>query len=441
MKRIIFLSLATTLALACGQNTPPPQSPADSTGITPASLTDQDIADAYVYLLARELMLKQEQKDFEEGAKWNRIIYRIPGDIVWPNPNLDIAYNEAWVAVDENNCTLLQIPEIKNRYYTWQMVNGWGETLLNINERTFPNHAYGKFALCLKGSEVKVPDGFLRIDLPSKTSRILARIELGKDTKEAVRLQHLFKLIPHGEPKTAPRISVPYFEGQQFPDAAMFTNATEKMQADSDINAGMTHLQQKVTATQSLVKTPTGKTRVDSVIRHKGIPLLFESIQNRILSKNGWYRPTATGNYGDDYKLRTAVDYARIWANNKEEVTYFVRKDIDGGMTYTLMFPKEALPSSKADYFWSVIAVDSVNFRVLPNAQKRYLLSNQSGPKPNRDGSLTLVFGPKPLPGYPDGNWLPTIPGQKYNLTFRFYGPHKDVTDGSYFPPELRQEK
>ena len=31
----------------------------------------------------------------------------------------------------------------------------------------------------------------------------------------------------------------------------------------------------------------------------------------------------------------------------------------------------------------------------------------------------------------------PTIDGQKYNLTFRMYGPAKDVVDGTYFLPAL----
>jgi hypothetical protein len=119
------------------------------------------------------------------------------------------------------------------------------------------------------------------------------------------------------------------------------------------------------------------------------------------------------------------------------EATYFISNGNDGGTTYTLSFPKDALPASKASYFWSVIAVDAVKFQVLPNPLKRYLLNKQSGLKNNADGSLTLVFGPKPLEPYPSSNWLPTIPGQKYNLTFRMYGAAEDVVNGNYFPPEL----
>lgn len=176
-----------------------------------------------MYLLGRELVLKQERLDFEkEGFTWNQVIHRTPGGVAWPNPNLDVAYSEAWVAVDENTCVLLEIPEIKGRYYTWQMLNGWGETLVNINERTYPQHPFGKFALCLTGSNPNIPEGALRVDIPTKTSRVLARIELGNDAKEAVRLQHLIKLTPQGEPKVEKFISVPVLKGPISPALICF---------------------------------------------------------------------------------------------------------------------------------------------------------------------------------------------------------------------------
>ena len=50
------------------------------------------------------------------------------------------------------------------RYYSWQMLNGWGETVLNINERTFPDHPFGKYALVLKGSNPPIPEDALRVD-------------------------------------------------------------------------------------------------------------------------------------------------------------------------------------------------------------------------------------------------------------------------------------
>jgi hypothetical protein len=81
--------------------------------------------------------------------------------------------------------------------------------------------------------------------------------------------------------------------------------------------------------------------------------------------------------------------------------------------------------------------VDGAQYRVIPNRLDRYLLNNQSALQFNMDGSLTLAYASKLPEGFPESNWLLTPEGQKYNLTFRFYGPSKDVSSGTYFPPPL----
>src|SRR5262245_49498037 len=154
-----------------------------------ARLADRDIIEAYEYLLGRLLVLRQENLDFKEGFKWNEIIHRAPGAVDWANPNLDVVYSEAWIGLDEKSCTLIDLPEIKGRYYTVQILNGWGETTANINERNFPKHSFGKFLFCIKGATPVLPKGTLRVTLPSRKSRMLMRIEIGANPAEAIALQ------------------------------------------------------------------------------------------------------------------------------------------------------------------------------------------------------------------------------------------------------------
>jgi hypothetical protein len=135
--------------------------------------------------------------------------------------------------------------------------------------------------------------------------------------------------------------------------------------------------------------------------------------------------------------MRTIVNLIGIWANNSAEATYFGDMGLDGGTIYTQNFSKEELPKAKAHYFWSVIAVDSNEYHVIENPMKRYLLNKQSPLLYNPDGSLTLVYGPSRPKEYPETNWLPTKTGERYNLTFRFYGPSDDISEGRYFPPAL----
>ncbi|TDW50076.1 hypothetical protein EV144_102510 [Flavobacterium sp. 270] len=435
-KILIFSFLLLT---ACGGKEKQKENNSTVKADTTATVTQKDIADAYTYLLGRDLVLKQLRLDFEkEGFQWNKLIYRTPGGVAWANPNLDVAYTEAWVAVDENTCVLLEIPKITGRYYTWHMLNGWGETILNINERNYPQQPYGKFALCLKGSNPKIPEGALRIDLPCKLSRVLARVELGANIQEAIKIQKQFKLTLQGQPKIETPIKVPLFESLKFPGAELFENATALLNSETDINEGMEPLQEKVKAVENLLKSDDkGKVEIDKAIKEIAQPAIFKRIQNLGLTKNGWTRPPVVGNYGNDYQLRTVVNIVGIWANSGKEAIYYAKVGLDGNKTYVLTFPKEALPKEKSKYFWSIIAVDGTKYQVLPNPMKRYLLNNQSGLKYNTDGSLTLVFAPKPLAEYSKSNWLPTIENVKYNLTLRFYGPTADVSSGEYFPPEI----
>jgi len=153
--------------------------------------------------------------------------------------------------------------------------------------------------------------------------------------------------------------------------------------------------------------------------------------------KNDWIHPRIFGNYANDYQMRSVVNLVGIWANNAKEAVYFGVIGLDGSRTYIQTYPKSELPSSKAQYFWSVIAVDGEKYQVIPNSLNRYLLNKQSALQFNPDGSLTLAFAPKLPAGISQSNWLPTPEGKRYNMTYRFYGPSKDVAGGKYYPPAL----
>lgn len=410
-----------------------------------AAATDQEISDSYIYLLGRLLVLRQQQLDFQEGFKWNTLVHRKPGEVKWPNPNLDVAYSEAWVAVDEKSCLMVSVPKISSRYYTVQFLNGWGETVANLNERVYPKHPYGEFAVCLKGSNVVVPAKVQRVDVPVKFMRVLSRIELGSNWDKAVALQHKVVFRSTGTPglPTIPKTIM--FDIESLPGVEAFESAEAALNSEADINPGMEKLQADTRAIATAIKDPNERKRVDQVIRSKA----FENIKrlsptlNDGTVRNGWALPKTIGVYGDNWILRTLVNMGGIWANTLDEVIYYKAfidpdgKPLSGDNSYKLRFTKEQLPAQFATYFWSVIAVDSVHRRVLPNAQKRYLISNQSKLEYGKDGSLTLYFSDVKPQGAPDGNWLPTPKGQGYSLTFRFYRPKGAVADHSYFPPAL----
>jgi hypothetical protein len=409
-------------------------------------VSEQDVSDAYIYLLGRLLVLRQERLDLREGFEWNRLTHRKPGEVSWPNPNLDVAYSEAWVAVDETSYLLVTVPEIVGRYFTVQFLNGWGETVANINERVFPAHPVGRFAVCLAGSSHELPADVQRIDVPVKYMRVLSRVELAAHWDTAIDLQHKFEFNSNGSPALPAIPEVPEFDLESLPGVEAFDVAAAALDSDADINEGMADVQARTRQIAEAVRDSADeRSRVDGLIHAKAIPAFVAALPlvGRGTRQDGWSLPSTSGIYGDDWLTRTVVNYGGIWANTPEEVIYYKGfldssgQPLQSDNSYTLTFPADQLPDRYAHYFWSVIAVDAINRRVLPNPLNRYLLNNQSDLVYNPDGSLTLHFAPELPADTHDGNWLPTPPGQGYTLTFRFYGPRDDVASRNYFPPPL----
>src|SRR4051794_17198024 len=152
-------------------------------------LSVEELGDAWMYLFGRALVIRQEQADLAEaGVDYNVLKHNPPvlsgtgagAAPTFVNPNLDVVYSEAWIAVDADTPAILTIPEIPSgTYYTAQIVDEWAEITDNVNDRTFPETPYGDFALCLAGSDPEIPDGAVRLDLPSPKAKLLARIQIG----------------------------------------------------------------------------------------------------------------------------------------------------------------------------------------------------------------------------------------------------------------------
>ncbi|WP_213947444.1 DUF1214 domain-containing protein [Luteibacter sp. dw_328] len=411
----------------------------DASTSTPS---DADIADAYLYLLGRLLVLRQEHLDFRDnGFQWNTVIHHEPGGVAWANPNLDVAYSEAWIGVDEESCTIVEVPEITGFYYTIQVLNGWGETTANINERNYPGRPFGKFAFCLKEAKVDLPPDTQRINLPSRKSRSLMRVELGSNPALAVVLQRQIRLYSIGKAAIARPVNIPLFANNALPGAEAFDTARAVLDSEADINPGMDGIRQKVD--KAIELNASDRARVQKAIEAVAWPKFKASFTKLGTNKNGWNRPSTIGKYGDDWMTRTLINYAGIWANSNDEAVYFKTDSdrqgvkLDGGLVYAMTFPKDNLPGSHVDYFWSVIAVDSDDFRVIPNSRNRFLLNKESSLEYGEDGSLTLYFGADKPSSAPDGNWLPTPRGKNYNLTWRSYGPDEVTVSGVWFPPPL----
>lgn len=259
----------------------------------------------------------------------------------------------------------------------------------------------------------------------------MVRVELGPDPDEAIALQNQITMKATGSPTVEGPVVKFDFPITELPGVEAFDKTAEILASEPDINEGMAEMQKKALAVGEAANDPAQRAHVDEVIRTKATPTFVAAVPKMGATGNGWMRPRVTGNYGSDYQIRSIANWRTIRRKSSK---------LDGSKTYTQTYPKDALPASKVGYFWSVIAVDSAKFQVIPNPLNRFLLNKQSGLEPNPDGSLTLAFAPRKPVGLPKPNWLPTPEGQPYNLTYRFYGPSADIENGEWFPPPLVEQ-
>ena len=135
-----------------------------------------------------------------------------------------------------------------------------------------------------------------------------------------------------------------------------------------------------------------------------------------------------------DYIARGPVYYAIISSvKNYGSATFYISgaetadgKWLEGSENYKLVVP----PNVPIDDFWAITVYDLVSASYIRDQTKNSVDSNMDLKK-DKDGSVTIYFGPK-APKGKESNWIPTEKGRRFFLLFRFYGPQKGVFDGSW---------
>ena len=409
------------------------------------TLDKQTVSDAYVYLLGRAIVIRQEQNDLKEpGVTYNVIKYNPVGSADFVNPNLDVAYLEAWIAVDDETPVLLEVPVIESRYYTAQILDEWGEVITNINERNYPSHPSGRFAFVAPGSHPMVPADAVRIELHSRKAKMLARVELKTDREGATALQRQFRLEPLGKPKIQSAAPMAAFGNKELIGIELFDNVDAVLASAQDVSPVAAQLQAKVRDVGQQAKDPTLRPGLDKHIKEDVVPQFLErAVTKAGVFKNKWLGTLGTGNYGANYLIRTSANLVGLWANANDEVIYFVGtmdadgQPLNGANDYVIDFPAADRPDAVVNGYWSVILVDVPDYRVVPNPLNRFNLNSYSPLKSEADGSLKILLASKPNSSVPESNWLPAPAGKAFSLTLRTYVPKEVVKRGEWFPPTI----
>ncbi|WP_426671439.1 DUF1214 domain-containing protein [Mucilaginibacter sp. McL0603] len=442
---LLLILLSCVYLPGCKSNHPAQKSIEKDT----VPVSDQEIVDAYTYLYGRYLVIQQENHDINtERVGYNKIKYNPLGSAQFVNPNLDVANLESWIAVDSTHAVILNIPKIENRYYTVELLDGWGEVITNINERNYPKTPYGKFALCIKGTNPPIPSDAVKIELPSAKIKMLARVELKDTPAIAKKLQKQFTLTVPDSIRIDSPVNIPEFTSQKPIGGAIFDKVEEVLSSYPDKMPKAKDLQataEKVAIYNS--SGPNEKRRVDSIVVARAIPAFLAGAKGFGTQKGGWSVSYVAGNFGDDMMARDIINYGGLWANAIQEAIYFVgltdsgKEPLSGDNVYEICFSKDSLPGTMVNAFWSVTLYSVPDYRVVKNSIKRYNINNLSGLKSNDDESVSIWLASKMPKDIPQTNWLPTPKGKGFALTFRMYVSKDPVLQGKWFPAAIHKVK
>jgi len=362
-------------------------------------------------------------------------------------PNVDTFYSLAELDLSRGP-VVLSIPDMGNRYYSFQLTDPYTNVTGYIGSRT-TGSGPGKYAITWSGGPHADVPGAQTVEGPYASMLALGRTLAGApaDQLKAIELIKQYTLAPSGG-AVSPVIPIPK-PGVGYLDAisaAMEVNpppAVDAPQLAAMAQIGVGPGLRVADAHLGLLSRAAADVAVKATAAL--LPLLTtltqfaSAVQNR-----GWATPDpAIGNYGTNYLLRAGVTQAGLLANTPEEAAYkpglldsnLLALGAFGIGSYTMHFGPGQEPPVGA--FWSVTAYNS-DGKLVANPQNRYSVSSSRPDELLRrpDGSIDIVFSPND-PGDPGANWLEVPRFGGFNVYLRTYVPGQAVLDGSWKPPAI----
>lgn len=377
-------------------------------------------------------------------------------------PNADTLYTTSFFDVGKEPW-VLSIPDMKDRYALFPMLDGW-TTVFQVPGKRTTGTAAQTYAITGPGWKGTLPPGVREYKSPTSIVWLLGRIYCTgtpEDYKAVHELQDQCKLVPlssYGKPYTPP-------EGKVDPSIDMKTAVRDQVNR-MDAKAYFTLLANLMkTNPPSAADAPeiakfakiglvAGKdfdaSKLDADFA-KRIPevgfdriMLQFKVNKAVRSINGWGYDTETGIYGTNYLNRALVTAIGLGANRSQDAIYPTSlkdaegQDYSGANKYVMHFPKGQLPPVRG--FWSITMYDA-NYFFVANPLNRYSISARQNLKTNADGS-TDIYIQNQSPGQDkESNWLPA-PAGKFVLMLRMYWPNEkspSIINGTWKPPAARK--
>ena len=361
-------------------------------------------------------------------------------------PNRDTLYSIAVLDLRAGPM-VLTLPEVTDRYYTYQLLDAWTESFAYIGTRATGGRA-GTWVIAPPGWEGTAPAGAEVIEATTPQVFLLGRylVDDEADIANVLAVRDRSSLRPLDAGTGAPpALGTPAGTAQDIPsDAAFFDELAAALAVVPPTTPWQRELFAAAEERLGLVPgEPAGG--ADPAARAAlgegaaaGAEQIAAERELRAADTGTWTANLGVGRYGDDIDLRAFVARVGWGANVSEEAVYPVARTdadgtaLDGAHTYRITFPPDGLPP--VDAFWS-LSVYGPDMFFVPHPSGRYAIGDRT---PNlvsgADGSLELVLSHSdPGPGV---NWLP-VPDGEFVLMLRLYLPGAAVVDGTYDYPDV----
>lgn len=377
-------------------------------------------------------------------------------------PNADTLYTTAWIDVGEEPW-VLAIPDMKDRYFLFPMLDGWTNVFQVPGKRTTGTAAQ-TYAITGPNWKGVLPNGVKQYESPTNLVWILGRIYCTgtpEDYAAVHALQDQCTLVPlssYGKTFVVPPARI---------DASIDMHAAVREQVNALEPVAYFNLLAKLmkanppaaadapwVAKFAKIGLVPGQdfdaSRLEADFAKRIPQVSFDRIMLQIKANkavrniNGWIFDTETGVYGTEYLNRALVTAIGLGANRVQDAVYPITlKDIGGNVyegnnKYIMHFSEGQMPPVNG--FWSVTMYDPKMFFV-PNPINRYSISARQRLKPNADGSVDIYIQNASPGADKEQNWLPAPLG-KFVLMLRMYWPKEtppSIIDGSWTIPAVKK--
>jgi hypothetical protein len=359
-------------------------------------------------------------------------------------PNPDVLYSVAWLDLTKEP-VILSLPEVRDRYVSFQAQNFYGDNSFYVGTRTSPK-LRGDYAYVGPGWQGKLPEGVQRLDIASRWVVLVGRTYVANaaDLPKARAVQDSYRLAPLSLWKSgqqpAPVPPVAHTAETAGMDESHLTDSLEFFVfLDKCIRVGTPKFDYVVPLKRfALIGIGEGKPFTEAGLDRetragleRAIPAGKKEIaeeRKKIKVVNGWVTPPlVTTDDRTDLLKRAVIAATRVGVNSTRECYYVVGqadgegKPLAGPGRYSIRFAGDQLPPS--DAFWSITVYRAQGRTLTENPQQRYSVKSlDASLKREADGSIVIYLQPE-TPGIDlEANWLP-IPEGEFVVMLRIYEP------------------